>query len=59
MENKTAIELIEPATSMSAEVVYSGAGVEAAVQGNLFRGQKFWLAQKVPTRSTYLSLILV
>lgn len=44
---------------MSAEVVYSGAGVEAAVQGNLFRGQKFWLAQKVPMRSTYLNLLQV
>ena len=44
---------------MSAEVAYSGVGVDAAVQGNLFRGKKFWLAQKVPSRSTYLSLILV
>lgn len=44
---------------MSAEVVYSGVGVEAAVQGNLFHGKKFWLAQKVPSRSAYISLILV
>lgn len=44
---------------MSAEVVYSGAGAESSVQGNLFRGQRFWLAQKVPTRSNFLSLILV
>lgn len=44
---------------MSAQVVYSGVGAEYSVQGNLFRGQRFWLAQKVPTRSRFLNLILV
>jgi hypothetical protein len=40
---------------MAAAVVYDGAGSG----GTLFEGKKFWVAQRVPSRSRWLELITV
>jgi hypothetical protein len=40
---------------MAAAVVYDGAGSG----GTLFAGKKFWIAQRVPSRTRWLELITV
>ncbi|KAL8971174.1 MAG: hypothetical protein Q9183_001172 [Haloplaca sp. 2 TL-2023] len=37
-----------------AQVVYTGLAGTDGVQGQLFQGKKFWLAQKVPSRSRFI-----
>ncbi|KAH0545234.1 hypothetical protein FGG08_000688 [Glutinoglossum americanum] len=41
-----------------AQVVYTGSST-TAVGGGLFEGKKFWLAQKLPTRSRFVDLVKV
>lgn len=38
-----------------AETVYTGVTDAAGIQGQLFRGKKFWLSQKVPQRKRFMA----
>lgn len=43
---------------MAAEVVYTfGTNVIASFQGSLFKDKVFWIAQRTPSRSRYVSLV--
>lgn len=42
------------ATAMAAPTVFENVAEDANVQGGLFAGKKFWVAQRVPMRKTFL-----
>ncbi len=41
----------------TAQISYSNPKNEASAQGNLFSGLKFWIAQRCPTRSTFVEQV--
>lgn len=43
---------------MAAPIVYDGVAGEAGA-GSLFNGQKFWIAQRVPTRLAWVEKVQV
>jgi hypothetical protein len=45
------------ATRMAAPIVFQIVAEDASFQGQLFAGKKFWVAQRVPMRKTYLDHI--
>lgn len=50
---------IHEGDSTMAEVVYIGVNDAAGIQGQLFKGKKFWLSQKVPQRKRFTEEVKV
>lgn len=42
-----------------AEIIYTGVTDAAGIQGQLFRGKRFWLSQKVPQRKRFVEEVKV